>query len=352
MQVTRKRLDSVDGVDGSEKRIKTDSINHFNHTSFDDDLNADAISSISSLASISSLSDDEVTPNTTFQDDSLCTVDTKPASTGPANALNEKPRPINELPRLIMIHATVDGDTSIKTAQTLDTSKRTAQHILTKFWKTPYPPATVDYRKRCRRIHGTRCVNAVMGHIAPDSLVKAPGSGCYRCESGKGPFTTCVVHPYPTFARSVGACTGCLFDGVGARCSLAESTCHETSSGSQWRKDVGYVSHVRNAGKLIQSSGGPRLPDDNMTVEDREELVSEALLWARYVKMWSEECPLMKSRKKAWWINGYGVSTGCVELYWYGSSRFMEIAVLTSHNYIYNLHFHLLSLNIPIQNIH
>ncbi|KAI5305205.1 hypothetical protein KEM56_005009, partial [Ascosphaera pollenicola] len=238
MDVRSKQFNPLGGSRTSKKRAMMNESHQINQSAFNDVLSLDTTSSISSITRISCPSETETTPNTTLHDESICTnILPKPALTGPDNAANDVPSATPDLFQSITVRATIDGALSTLTEQSLNTSKRTAQHIIKEYWKSTTPPGIVDYNRRLRPIHGTRSVNALMGHITPGVTVKPAGWGCYRCETGNGPFTTCIVHPYPTFAKNKGACTGCLFDGVGARCSLAENTRTETD-GRQWRKDT------------------------------------------------------------------------------------------------------------------
>lgn len=190
-----------------------------------------------------------------------------------------------EVPRQTQIAVTVNGEPAGH--QLLDTTKRIAKMLLRESWQSRIPPAPIDYRGHVRKVATQNNVNAIIAHVKAEE--KAKGHGCRRCEDGKGPFTSCRVHPL--WAPN-GACTSCLHGGKNGYCSFVKQTKatierrekEETVQTAKQRR----AERVRILGTRFAGMNGPMMPREDMTEEEAEKVAEEATLWAEYMELWRQ----------------------------------------------------------------
>lgn len=203
-----------------------------------------------------------------------------------------------EVPRQVEMPVTINGEPAGH--QLLDTTKRIAKMLLRESWKSRIPPAAIDYRDRVRKVATQNNVNAIIAHVAAEE--KNQGFGCRRCEDGKGPFTSCRVHPL--WAPN-GACTSCLHGGKNGHCSFVkqaravkEARTEEEIVASAANKRA---ERVRELGDRFAGKSGPMQPRADMSREEAAVVAEEAMLWAEYMRLWSEnlaEAEALSPRKK------------------------------------------------------
>lgn len=145
----------------------------------------------------------------------------------------------------------------------------------------------IDYRDRLRKVATPNNANAIIAHLKADE--KPRGHGCTRCEDGKGPFTSCRVHP---LWSPNGACTACLHGGKNGLCSFVKRARAEQERNANNEAAITLATtraeRVKTLGERFAGKNGPIRPRPGMSLEEINQVAEEAALWAEYMRLWSE----------------------------------------------------------------